>query len=148
MKKLVFLLVSIFSLFSTPASARIDDDRPVGFGQLPAAARQFIRTHFPDVKLTLATVDREFMETTYDVIFTDGTQIEFNSGGQWKEIECRGSFVPERVLPQEIAVFLREHYSGARVRGVERDRHGYELSLDDRRELRFDSHGNFRGNDD
>ncbi len=143
MKKLI---VFIFALL--PAVTRADGDRPVSFEQLPATAQKFIRTHFPKSKVTLATVDREFMDTSWDVIFTDGTQIEFNSSGEWKEIECRGTFVPEGVLLPGIASFIREHYPEARVRSIERDRRGYELNLDNRMELHFDLKGNFRGYDD
>ena len=149
MRKL-FCILFIFhcALFALPALAAEDGDKPVGFEELPVAAQKFIRTHFPDAKITLATVDREFMDTTYDVIFTDGTQIEFDSGGQWKEIECRISFVPESVLPPVITAFIRERYPDAHVRDVERDKRGYEVNLDNRAELYFDLKGNFMGYDD
>jgi ribosomal protein S10 len=112
----------------------------------PIAA--FLRENFPDAKITLATIDREFLDTTYDVIFSDGMQIEFNSKGEWKEIDCRRSFVPRSVLLAPIAAFLDEHFPDARVRDIERGRHGYELSLDNRMELGFDRQGRFRGYDD
>ena len=155
MKKFIVLtaLFAInFSLFTSPASAAAaidsDDDRPVSFGQLPAAAQKFIRDHFSDAKVTLATVDRELFDTTYDVIFTDGTQIEFNAKGEWKDIDCRGRFVPEAVLLPGIVAFLGEHYPETHVRDIERDKYGYEVNLDNRAELYFDTRGNFRGYDD
>jgi hypothetical protein len=132
-----------------PLAAMADNDRPVSFEGLPAAAQTFIRDHFPDAKVTLATIDREFMETTYDVIFTDGTQIEFDARGEWKDIDSpRGAFVPQSVLHPGIASFIGEHYPDARVSDIERDRQGYEVNLSNRAELRFDSRGNFRGYDD
>ncbi len=124
-----------------------DFDKPVSFEQLPATAKQFIKTHFPEAKITLATVDRGLF-TTWDVIFRDGTQIEFDSRGQWKEIDCRGSFVPESVLHPRIVSFLREHYPDARVRDVERDSRRVEVNLNNRLELTFDSQGNLREYDD
>lgn len=140
--------ILVLALALLPFTASADDDRPVRFEQLPAAAQQFIRTHFAGVKITLATADRGFMETTYNVIFTDGTKVEFDSGGEWEEIESRGSFVPAEVVPPRIAEFIDEHFPGARVRDIERDRHGFEVNLDNRRELHFDPRGNFRGYDD
>ncbi len=131
-----------------PAAASADDDKPVRFEQLPGAAREFIKKYFPEAKITLATVDREFMDTTYDVIFTDGTKIVFDSGGGWKEIDCRTSYVPEGIMPPGMVRFIHEHYPKTRVRNIERDRRGYDVNLDNRRELRFDSRGNFRGYDD
>jgi hypothetical protein len=147
MKKLFVFLFAILPA-AAMADYDYDYDRPVKPENLPAAARQFIRTHFPDAKITLATIDREFLETTYDVIFSDGMQIEFNSKGEWKDIDCRRSFVPKSVLPAAIASFLGENFPDARVRDIDRDRHGYELTLDNRVELGFDRHGRFRGYDD
>jgi hypothetical protein len=139
-------IVFLFALL--PAAAMASSDLPIGVKELPDAAQQFIRAHFASSTVTLATVDREFMDTSYDVIFTDGTHIEFDSHGVWKDIECRGTFVPEGVLLPQIAAFLREHLPEARVRDIERDRHGYELNLDNRRELHFTSRGKFSHYDD
>ncbi len=146
MKKLIILLFSLIP--SSVALAGADEDRPLRFEDLPTDAREFIRTHFPDVKVTLSTVDRELMDTTYDVIFTDGTQIEFDSRGQWKEIDCRNSFVPDGVMLPGIIAFVGENYPEAHVREIERDRRGFEVNLDNRAELYFDSKGNFMGYDD
>ena len=140
--------VLITILLLLPVTAMADEDRPVKFEELPAAAQKLIGIHFPDVKVTLATVDREFLDTTWDVILADGTRIEFDSRGEWKEIECRLGFVPEAILPPAIASYLADRYPGARVKEIERDREGYELNLDNRRELNFDSRGRFRRDDD
>jgi hypothetical protein len=146
MKKLFVLLLATTSV--TVAMAGADYDKPVRFEELPAAARELIQTHFSGAKVTLSTVDREFMDTTYDVIFTDGTQIEFDSRGQWKEIDCRESFVPNGVMLPGIVETIGKNYPNARVRDIERDRQGFEVNLDNRTELYFDSKGNFMGYDD
>ncbi len=141
-------LFTLFTLFALPSSAAEDDDRPVRFEDLPAAAQKLIGDHFPGVKVTLATIDREFLNTTWDVILADGTRIEFDSRGEWTEIECRTGGIPTGILPPAIAAFLSERHPGARVREIDRDRDGYELNLDNHRELTFDPRGNFRRYDD
>jgi hypothetical protein len=144
MKKLMILMFAL-----TPAAALAGDDRPVSFDRLPAAAQKLIRDHFPDSRVSLATVDREILDTSWDVIFTDGSSIEFDSRGDWKEIECRGEArVPAGVMPAAMVDFMGEQFPGARVRDIERDRRGFEVNLDNWRELRFDHHGNFLGYDD
>ncbi len=151
MKKIIVIIALVTlnsSIFAPATSAKADNDKPVRFEQLPDAARKFIHEHFADAKLTLATVDKEVFETTYDVIFTDGTQIEFNSRGEWKDIECRGRFVPEKVMMTEIVDFLRQQHPDARVKEIERNKNGFEINLDNRMELAFDTRGNFRGYDD
>jgi hypothetical protein len=142
-KKLLVLLLALL-----PATMVLaDNDKPVGFEGLPAAAKQFIETHFPEAKITLATVERGLWPT-YDVIFTDGTKIEFTHSGEWTEIDCRHSFVPESVLPAGIAAFIREHHPDVKVQDVERDRLGYELNLTNRLEISFWANGKLRGYDD
>ncbi len=144
MKKL-FALLAILPAFT--ASAAVDDERPIGFEQLPANSREFIKKHFPEAKVAFATVEGRLWPT-YEVIFTDGAQIEFDSSGEWKEIDCKYSYIPEGVMLPKIVEFYKERFPEARVKEIERDRNGYELRLDNRMELHFDLRGNFRGYDD
>ncbi len=140
------MIAALAALVST-STAMADFDRPVRTEELPAAARQFLATHFADAKVTLATVDRGLF-TSWDVILNNGTRIEFDSRGQWDEIECRGTFVPMSVLHPGIASFLREYYPDAHVRDIERDGRRFDVNLDNRLELTFDSNGNLRDLDD
>ena len=48
MKKLVFLLVCLFTLQTV---ARADDDKPIQVTQMPQLAQQFIKQHFSDSKV-------------------------------------------------------------------------------------------------
>lgn len=146
MKKLMVLVLALIP--ATMAFAGIDNDKPVAFNDLPTAAKQFIERFFPDARVSLATVDKELFSTTYDVIFTDGTKIEFDSDGRWSDIDCKHSFVPKAALPARIAAYLTEHHPDANVREIDRDRWGYELQLDNHFEISFDSRGNLRGYDD
>jgi hypothetical protein len=140
MKKKLFIL---FAALVPATAAMADEDRPVRLEQLPAAAQKFIATHFAEAKVMLATVDRGLF-TTWDVIFGDGTQIEFDSRGEWLEIDTRKGFVPEGALPAAIASYLRREYPEARVRSMERDGRFIEVNLDNRFELTFDANGNLR----
>ena len=65
MKKLVLLLVSVFTF----QFAMADNDKPIAFEQLPAAAQQFVKKNFPDAKVAFAKMEKEFFGTTYDVVF-------------------------------------------------------------------------------
>ena len=51
MKKLVFLLVCLFTLQTV---ARADDDKPIQVTQMPQPAQQFIKQHFADSKVAMA----------------------------------------------------------------------------------------------
>ena len=82
MKRILITIIS-FALITFAANAT---DRPIEFGELPAAAQNFIKTDFQDLTLSFVTKDTELLDTTYEVNFTNGLKIEFNSKGEWREI--------------------------------------------------------------
>ena len=76
---------------------------------------------------------------TYDVIFTNGEKIEFDSKGQWRDIECRQSRVPAALIPAAIANFVKKNYPQTTILKIERDRRTYEIELSNRLELKFNN---------
>ena len=78
MKKLVFLLVCLFTLQTV---ARADDDKPIQVTQMPQLAQQFIKQHFSDSKVALAKMESDFLYKSYEVIFTNGNKVEFDKKG-------------------------------------------------------------------
>ncbi len=144
MKKLIIMLMAMM-----PATAALaNDDKPITYEELPAAAKTFIEQNFPDAKVALTTVESALWNPTYDVIFTDGTKMEFIASGQWKEVDCKYSRVPESVIPEKIRAFLAQHHPDSYVKEIERGRNKYEVKLDNRLEVCFDINGEFRGYDD
>ena len=85
MKRILITIIS-FALITFAANAT---DRPIEFGELPAAAQNFIKTDFQDLTVSFVTKDTELLDTTYEVNFTNGLKIEFNSKGEWREISNR-----------------------------------------------------------
>ena len=108
MKRLTFLLVCLFTLCAT--TLRADNEKPIQVSQLPAAAQQFIKQHFADRKVALAKVDTELMSKSYEVIFADGDHIDFDSKGNWEEIDCKSSAVPTAAIPAQIMKYVRANY--------------------------------------
>lgn len=135
MKKLVFLLVCLFTL-STVAKA--DDDKPIQITQMPQAAQQLIKQHFPDSKVALAKVESDFLNKSYEVIFTNGNKVEFDKKGNWKELDCKYTFVPVAIIPSTIQQYISANYPDMKVMKIERDKDDYEVKLNNRTELTFD----------
>mgnify|MGYP003184294881 CR=1 FL=1 len=54
----------------------------IDFNQLPKAARDFAQKHFKDE--TVIACEKEFYDNTYEVEFSDGTDIEFDAQGNWR----------------------------------------------------------------
>ncbi len=136
MKKLIFLLVCLFSI-QTMAFA--DSDKPIQIGQLPTKAQQFISTHFKAHKVALAKMESGLFHKSYDVIFTNGEKLEFDSSGNWTEVKCEKTKVPAAVIPSAIASYVKENYPEASILKIERDSREYEIELSNRLEITFDT---------
>jgi len=138
MRKGIALFLAIFVSLSVFAG----DDKPINVDKLPAAAKAFIAQHFSTTEISLATMDKELFDTTYEVFFTDGCKVEFGKNGQWTDIDCKYSRVPESAIPTEINAFVTNRHPEQYVKEIDRDRYDYEIKLDNGLELKFDL--NFR----
>uniref|UniRef100_UPI004056150F PepSY-like domain-containing protein n=1 Tax=Alistipes sp. TaxID=1872444 RepID=UPI004056150F len=125
------------------------DERPIQFEELPKQAREVVLQHFASHQLSYAKYDSDLMDRTYDVIFTDGSKIEFDYGGEWNSIECRRTArVPEALLPDGIGAFVAKHHADTGVVEIERGFRSFEVRLSNGLELIFNSEGTFRRYDE
>ena len=106
--------------------------------ELPEKAQQFIRQHFPNEKVSFAKMERELFDTTYEVIFTSSSKVEFLKNGDWKEVDCKYSTVPAAIIPQQIAQYVSQYYPDTSVVQIDRDKRDYEVKLTNGLELTFD----------
>lgn len=135
MKRIKIFFVCLLAAVAVPTMA---SDKPITVSELPAAAQQFIKTHFAGVEVSYAIVDNEIMDTDYKVVFTDGRKVEFTKNGEWREVEAKRAPFPMGIVPKSICDYLKSHYPKQKVRQIERQRRGYELTLDNGLELTFD----------
>ena len=135
MKKILFALVAIFTLGISNAAA--DNDKLINKNELPAKAQKFIDTHYANIKLTYAKMERDFLERSYEVVLADGTKLEFACDGNWKEVDCRYEEVPAAIIPAAIKEYVNSNYPGEKILKIEKDRGFYELKLSNRYELTF-----------
>ena len=136
MKKLLILAAAVFALGTSTVSA--DNDRPISVSELPEKAQQFIRQHFPNEKDSFDKMERELFDTTYEVIFTSSSKVEFLKNGDWKEVDCKYSTVPAAIIPQQIAQYVSQYYPDTSVVQIDRDKRDYEVKLTNGLELTFD----------
>ena len=81
MKKILALLVC---LLIVSISVRADDDRPVRFDQLPVKAQAYVKKYFPQEKVALAKMEKDFFDKKYEVIFASSSKVEFfKDGTKW-----------------------------------------------------------------
>lgn len=117
--------------------------------KLPAEARQFITQHFPETKISYIKIDSElFQGKKYEVVLTSGTELEFDSKGQWKEVDCKRNIVPIAIIPEQIRNYVQTNFSKNTITQIDRDKYGYDVELDNDLSVEFDKNGNFRRLDD
>ena len=136
MKKIIIIALSVLSLGILTANA--DNGRIIVKENLPQKAQLLIDTNFKDAKITYVKDERDYLERSYEVLFANGTKVEFNRNGEWKEVDCRRSEVPAAIIPAQIVKYVSDNYPGAKILQIERDRNDYELRLSNRLELTFD----------
>lgn len=136
MKKITFILVCMFAMCATTLCA--DNKKTIKVNQLPVAAQKFVTQHFKNRKIALAKMETEFMSKSYEVIFSNGDYIDFDSKGNWEEIECKTSSVPTTAVPAKIMQYIRKNYPNAKVKKIEKGRREYEVKLSNGIELSFD----------
>ena len=135
MKKILALFVCLFVI---SAVACADDDRPIRFNQLPASAQEYVQKYFPQEKVALCKMESDLFNKKYEVIFTSSIKLEFYKNGDWKEIDCKYSAVPESVIPAAILRYVKANYPEYKIVKIEKDSRDYEAKLTNGIELKFD----------
>lgn len=113
------------------------NDKPVTVSQLPAKAQQVISREFKNKTIALAKQETELLGRSYDVVFTDGTKIEFDRKGEWTEIDCGTAAVPSSLVPAAITAYVKKNFAGASVVQIERERGRYQVDLSTGMEITF-----------
>ena len=136
MKKLAFLFVGLFVMTLT---AWAGNDKPIQVSELPQKAQQFIKKHFADQSVAMAKMETEFMDKSYDVIFTNGDKVEFDKKGKWTSVDCKHTQVPAEVIPVDVQKYVTRNYPDAKIQKIEvTDRKGYEIDLSNGFDIEFD----------
>lgn len=144
MKKIGLILMCVLAVH---AMAIAGNDKQIAVNQLPNNAVSFIQKHFDTANVSYAKVDKDIFDKSYEVIFVDGSKVEFDKKGEWKEVDCQFTSVPVAVIPTPINDFISTHHQGKKVMEIDRDRKDYEVKLDNGFELKFDLKFNFIGAD-
>ena len=123
------------------------EEKNIDYDRLPGAAQTFIEKYFPGIEVDRVVREKDDGTKSYEVFLADGTQIDFNSDGEWLDVESTFAELPITILPEQAGVYLTENYPDAQIYGIENERGGYIVKIydADRRplELLFDTTGDF-----
>ena len=145
MKKILFVFAAMM-MFAGMASA--DNDRIVPYEKLPAKAQEFVKKYFPSEKVSYVKEEADFLELSYEVVFAQGTKVEFTGQGEWKEVDCRYSTLNEDLVPEQIRSYVRQNFPDTKLVKIEKGYRDYEVKLTNRLELTFDLNFNLVDIDD
>lgn len=140
MKKIMLILAVIIGVFT--ASAR--ENYSHNPADLPNSAQTILKNNFK-AGVSHFKIEKDFGKVKeYDVVLTDGTEVTFDSHGNWKDIEVRqkGS-VPAALVPKTIADYVKQNQKKIKIIGIEKNRSGYEVELSNGVEMKFNSEGQF-----
>lgn len=141
--KNLFLALLLVAGITFGAQARDNYSRDVK--TLPTAALNTIGKNFK-ANVSLIKIDKTLGHVNdYEVILTDGTEVEFDAKGNLKSVDtANNKSVPEALIPKAITAFVRKAHKGQKIVGIDIDSKGYEVELSNGIEIEFDHNGVFK----
>lgn len=103
---------------------------------LPNNIKDFLQKNF---KAQIGLAQRD--DNTYEIALSDGTELEFDIMGEWKEIEARGTTISYEVLPPNIASILKNEFKNTTIKELERKINYYKVKFYNNLEVIIDFNG-------
>lgn len=117
--------------------------------ELPQTAQKFISDNFSKSSIDYVKMDKEILSTDYKVKFTDGSEVEFDSKGEWMEVDGNKTNIPTGFIQKSILTYVKAKFPNAQIEKIEKGRFGkQEVKLSNGLELEFNSKGEFKRIDD
>lgn len=143
-KRLIFILLFVFSFAVCSADGKKE---VVNVKDIPSEAQKILNTHFANYRVSSVIKESEFTEIEFEVRFENGVEIDFDSSGIWKKIDCRMLSVPEKLIPAEILHKVQQSFPKTKIVEIEKDRRGFDVELDNGIDLKFDKIFNMKIDD-
>ena len=140
MKKITAIILTVVATATTALAATAivtDNDTPITFNELPEAAKEFVHKHFGKEQVSHVTLDNDIINKEYTLVFASGTKLEFNGDGDWKEVDCRYTEMPQGLVPEQIENYIKNNYPNNKIREIKREHGGWEVKITGGLELTF-----------
>lgn len=119
-------------------------DKSINYNQVPKTGQQFINKHFGAKQVSSVMLDDDYFSKEYKVYLQNGTKIEFDSDGNWKEVNGNRNAIPTGFVPAKISNYVNRSFPNTKITKIERDRKEIEVKLTNGLEVKFDKNGNFK----
>lgn len=138
MKKFLSVIMLSFALVS------FAQDQPIKYNQLPKTGQQFINKHFGTKQVGSVILDDDYFSKEYKVYLANGTKVEFDGNGSWKEVDGNRNPIPTGFVSTKVLNYVKKSFPNTTITKIERDRNEIEIKLNNGLELKFDKNGNFK----
>ncbi|MCQ2310495.1 MAG: PepSY-like domain-containing protein [Paludibacteraceae bacterium] len=132
MKKILSLILTTISL-----SACADSKQIIQFSQLPQAAQTLVATYAADEPIAVIVMDKELLDTDYEVRFSNGNEWKFDKSGAIESLDNQLSPLPMELIPAAIVAYVNQYFPNQGIREYSVDRRDYEITLMSGLELTF-----------
>ena len=139
--KVIVILINLL-IFSFPLQIN-HDHRFITFEDLPTKAKSFVRTYFGHYDIRFVKIDITMTKTNYTVQFENDMKIEFNSNGDWDEVNSPSDCLPSDFLNNMILNHLNKNYPDCCLHVISKGKHKFEVELTSGLELVFNKKGEF-----
>lgn len=139
MKLLKSVTFLILSMVTTLALAQ---DKVVLYSQVPSEIKDYVTTHFPKHSVIQSEIDMEGLSKQYELILSEGIELEFNNKNQIVEIDGK-SKLPDNVIPKKIRQYILTNYPSNVITDWEIDGKNQQIGLDNDLDLEFKMNGDF-----
>lgn len=103
---------------------------------LPSVSKEFLQHNF---KAPIGIVQKD--KNSYEVYLSDGTELEFDIDGAWKEIENKAFPFDLDFLPQNLANTITSEFPNTKAREIERKINHYKIKLNNDVKILIDFNG-------
>ena len=107
---------------------------------LPKVAQDFIAQNFKGTTIMYVEMDHN----SYDVMLSNGVEIDFHITGEWKDIKSYMGVNPS-ILPAPVAAGIAKAFPSIQIIKVEKEWNGFEVKMANRIKAYFAANGNFMG---
>ena len=98
--------------------------------QLPLTARNFINRYFTDPQISHIKIETGILGSkSYEVLLTDRTEIDFDSNGNWTDVDCKKAAVPEALIPVSVKEYVKTNFRRRSSPRLNADAAGWKLNL-------------------
>lgn len=143
MKNKFFLtLIALFIVITS-----CDKETIITNNKLPDNTTSFLNTHFSGINVGTAIKDKDGLTITYKVYLMNGFEIEFDKSGEWDDVDCKYSAIPNSILnliPQQIISYCESNFPSNFIVEIDKERYGYEIALSNDIDVEFNTDGSFR----